>query len=329
MTATITSRDGMQQAIEQLARLYDGLASLRRDVEPLNPRNFATLAEGHLDEIRRLQHELDTYAGAVAADQQAAPLWLRVVGPNIEWQSAPTSVLTSILDAFRKGVQSVAELILTGGLTTRPTATLKRSADFRIVALAPGSLRVGVALPSEEGEVPAAVAQGLNEYLEAAAWVASDESEARLLARVPDERRRRLLLTEVARLVPRDRGQVELVEFSGSLVRSARIAGTISLARQGRARIDGALNRMPQSRVETHEGDLREIDLDKYSFVLRNLETHADEVLQVECQFLPELLEAAKDALDKRVQITGSRLVDEGRRARPLLVSRLEILDER
>ena len=329
MTATITSRDGMQQALEQLARLYDGLAALRRDVEPVNSRNFAMLAEGHLDQIRVLQHELDEYAGAIAVDEHAAPLWLRVVGPNIEWQSAPTSVLTSILDALRKGVQSVAEMILTGGLTTRPTAALKRSADFRIVALAPGSLRVGVRLPSGGGDVQAAVAQALTEYLEAAAWVGSEEPETHLEARVPDERRRRLLLTEVARLVPRDRGQVEQVELSGSLVRTAQVIGAITLSRQGRTRIDGALDRLPQQRVETHVGDLREIDLDKYSFVLRNLETHGGEIFQVECQFLPELLEAAKDALDKRVQITGSRSIDEARRARPLLVSRLEILDER
>lgn len=329
MTAAITSRDGMQQAIEQLARLYEGLASLRREFEATNPRNFATLAEGHLDEIRRLQRQLDEYAGAIAVDENAAPLWLRVVGPNIEWQSAPTSVLTSILDALRKGVQSVAEMILTGGLTTRPTATLKRSADFRIVALAPGSLRVGVRLPSEEGEVPTAVARALSEYLEAAAWVGSEEPEEQLEDRVPDEARRRLLLTEVARLVPRDRGQVEQVELSGALLRKTRVAGAITLSRRGKTRIDGALDRLPQHRVETHVGDLREIDLDKYSFVLRNLDTYADEILQVECQFLPELLEAAKDALDKRVRITGNRAVDEARRARPLLVSRLEILDER
>jgi hypothetical protein len=37
MTAAITSRDGMQQAIEQLARLYEGLASLRREFEAANP----------------------------------------------------------------------------------------------------------------------------------------------------------------------------------------------------------------------------------------------------------------------------------------------------
>lgn len=329
MTATISSRDQMQQALEQLGRLYQSLAALRREIEPLNPRNFAVLAEGHLFEIRRLQHELDEYAGAVAVDEHAAPLWLKVVGREIEWPSAPTSVLTAILDAFRKGVQSVAELILTGELTTRPTGELKRSADFRVVALAPGSLRVGVQLPPEEGEAGTAVSRALGDYLRAAAWVSSEQSGEDLEQHVPDPRERRLLLTELARLVPRERGQVEEIELSGSLLRSARVPSNVRLSRPSRKRIDDALDTIPEQRVESYVGDLREIDLDKFSFMLRNAGTRPGEVQQVECEFLEELVEAAKEALDKRVQVTGSRPVDERRRAKPLLVSRLEILEDR
>lgn len=329
MTATITSQDQMEQALEQLGRLYQALAALRQRVEAVNPRNFAVLAEGHLDEIRRLQRELDEYAGAVAAEEHSAPLWLRVVGRDIDWQSAPTSVLTAILDAFRKGVQSVAELILTGDLTTRPTAALKRSTDFRVVALAPGSLRLGVRLPSEESEAGSAVARALAEYLRVAAWVGSAQPEGDLQEEIPDARRRKLLLTELARLAPRERGLVDEVEFSGSLLRSERVAGRVMLSRASRGRINQALDRISEQRVETYVGDLREIDLDKYSFVLRNAGTQPGEVLQVECQFLGELLEAAKEALDKRVQVTGSRSVDEGRRAKSLLVSRLEIIEDR
>lgn len=160
MTATITTQDQMEQAIEQLGRLYEALTALRRQVEPINPRNFAVLAEGHLEEIRRLQRELDEYAGVVAVD-------------------------------------------------------------------------------------------------------------------------------------------------------------------------NGALDRIPEQRVETYVGELREIDLDKCSFVLRNAGTRPGEVLQVECVFLEELLESAKEALDKRVQVTGSRPLEESRRAKPLLVNRLEILEDR
>jgi hypothetical protein len=44
-----------QQAIEQIERLYRGLDSLRADILPKNPRNFAVFAEGPLDEIQKLQ----------------------------------------------------------------------------------------------------------------------------------------------------------------------------------------------------------------------------------------------------------------------------------
>jgi hypothetical protein len=70
---------------------------------------------------------------------------------------------------------------------------------------------------------------------------------------------------------------------------------------------------------------LREIDLDESSFVLRNAE---DGTPLVRCYFPAEMVEAAKEALDKRIRVTGSRPVKEGRQAPPLMVSRLEIVDE-
>jgi hypothetical protein len=51
----------LQQAIEQIERLYRGLDSLRADILPKNPRNFALLAEGPLDEIQKLQTEISVY----------------------------------------------------------------------------------------------------------------------------------------------------------------------------------------------------------------------------------------------------------------------------
>jgi HAMP domain-containing protein len=51
----------LQQAIEQIERLYQGLDALRADILPKNPRNFAVLAEGPLDEIHKLQTDIDRY----------------------------------------------------------------------------------------------------------------------------------------------------------------------------------------------------------------------------------------------------------------------------
>jgi len=50
-----------EQAIGQIERLYEGLNSLRGDILHRNPRNFAILAEGPLDEIHKLQAEIDRY----------------------------------------------------------------------------------------------------------------------------------------------------------------------------------------------------------------------------------------------------------------------------
>ena len=61
----IASDAQLQQAIGQIERLYQGLDSLRGDLLHKNPRNFAILAEGPLDEIRKLQAEIDRYVSGL------------------------------------------------------------------------------------------------------------------------------------------------------------------------------------------------------------------------------------------------------------------------
>ena len=51
----------LQQALEQIENLCRAVQSLRVDVFPNNPRNFAILAEGPVDEIRKLQVDVDDY----------------------------------------------------------------------------------------------------------------------------------------------------------------------------------------------------------------------------------------------------------------------------
>jgi hypothetical protein len=57
----IRSDDGLQQSIEQLERMYRVLLEFRRRIAPLNYANYQVFAEGPLEEIRRLQREIDEY----------------------------------------------------------------------------------------------------------------------------------------------------------------------------------------------------------------------------------------------------------------------------
>ncbi|MBI2807420.1 MAG: hypothetical protein HYX68_20755 [Planctomycetes bacterium] len=46
---------------EALGNIERALESLRADVEPKNPRNFAVYAEAYLDQINMLKAEIDEY----------------------------------------------------------------------------------------------------------------------------------------------------------------------------------------------------------------------------------------------------------------------------
>jgi hypothetical protein len=68
----ITTEAHLQQAIEQIEGLCRALDSLRRDILPKNPRNFAILAEGPVDEIRKLQSDIDAYINRLETEDATA-----------------------------------------------------------------------------------------------------------------------------------------------------------------------------------------------------------------------------------------------------------------
>ena len=49
------------QAIEQMGQMQRILESYRNEVLGKNPRNFAMLAEGPLEQLRQLQAQMDEY----------------------------------------------------------------------------------------------------------------------------------------------------------------------------------------------------------------------------------------------------------------------------
>jgi len=57
----IQTDEGLQQSIEQLERMYRMLLEFRRRIAPLNYKNYQVFAEGPLEEIRCLQHDINEY----------------------------------------------------------------------------------------------------------------------------------------------------------------------------------------------------------------------------------------------------------------------------
>jgi hypothetical protein len=59
----------LAQTVEELERMNAALIGLRRELLPAQPRKFAILAEGPLEEIRWLRDEIEALAAAVAANE--------------------------------------------------------------------------------------------------------------------------------------------------------------------------------------------------------------------------------------------------------------------
>jgi hypothetical protein len=61
----------LAQTIEMLELMNDALRHLRKEVLPKNPRMFALMAEGPLEEMRRLQNQIEQLTAQVAAPAAA------------------------------------------------------------------------------------------------------------------------------------------------------------------------------------------------------------------------------------------------------------------
>jgi len=57
----IETSEQLYQAIEQMGRMQRILESYRNEILTKNPRNFALLAEGPLEQVRQLQAQIDEY----------------------------------------------------------------------------------------------------------------------------------------------------------------------------------------------------------------------------------------------------------------------------
>ena len=57
----------LTQTIEQLERMNETLAALRRELLPGQPKKFAILAESPLEEMRRLQAEVESLTAQITA----------------------------------------------------------------------------------------------------------------------------------------------------------------------------------------------------------------------------------------------------------------------
>jgi hypothetical protein len=306
----ILNDDELRAAYDALGNLYRAIAALRADIP--DTASFALLAEGPLHEIDRLRREIDEYTGVAAAEQHAAELWMRIAGKKARWRETSSSVVTAFLDALRKGVQAILAHNLGGRLFGRPSAKIQRAVDFEIVGFRPGSFVAGMSLPepsqrplfadveSESEKLARDARDALHMYLAVAEWAASGEELSTLELIEPDVAKRRIALRAVKSAIPRVGGGVDYLELSGDAVPAKK---PIYLTQKTAKRVSAALEKAVAEHEETYTGDVREMDLDRRTFRLRNVE----EIGEVPCHLADDLGPITATFLGKRARVIGTR----------------------
>jgi hypothetical protein len=308
----VRSDDELRNAYDALGNLYRAIAALKSEYGEQSDV-FVVLAEGPLHELEKITAEIQEFTGVTAVVRASAQLWMRLVGRKARWRETSASALTAFLDGLRKGVQAVANYNTSRELSGRPATDLQQACDFEVIAFLPGSLQVGVTLPepqqrdlfrehvSTEIQWAEEAQRALSEYLAVAHWVASDTDTGELDRLVPDFPKRRVLLRAVKPLIPRLKGGIDYVQLSGRPVPGG---APIYLVQNASSRVTAALAAAVAETEERHTGEIREMDLDKRTFRLRNIEGRRSDL---QCHIPDDLGPITATFLGKRATIVGTR----------------------
>ena len=66
-TGRVNNEAILTQTVEQLERISESLSALRRELLPTQPKKFAILAEGPLEDMRRLRTEIEQLTANITA----------------------------------------------------------------------------------------------------------------------------------------------------------------------------------------------------------------------------------------------------------------------
>lgn len=327
----IETREQYLQAMEALRNIEEALAALRAKLGPERAALFQAMARDYLDSINEIREEIDQYTGAAEAAAARAPVWLGLEGADLSPHNIKTALLATWLERMRKSVAALVNEQATRTMQ-RPRQYLSpfETCDFRLVGFRPGSLKVGLDIPEPRqmslfegagGAPEELVREALERLLNAATEFEGLHRSRRTRevwpAGIPLEQQ--FLYRQVLRITPGKRERVHTVLLEGALVPSAR---PVLLDAPARAALTALLSaEPPEGAIEELEGRLREIDLDKRRFILRE---RPDDEPDVAVFFADAQCEEAKAAVDRRVRVGAAQAARPRTHWKALVIEQLE-----
>lgn len=308
----ITNDEELAFVRKQLARVEAALDSLRQDVKPKNERTYQVMAVSYVDAIQELRTQVEAYLGVgLGSALERAPLVISLEGPEVALGRTSSGVVTRIIDAFRRGLQSLVEAMENAGAPSsarRKERWIERICDLPLAGLAPGSVQVMFERPQGDGlfseEEQKALDRAVEALFDGLEWAEAepDAPAARSLAQL-SEATRWTVLKVVSHLLPPQSGPVERLGFQRRSGQASAPVRRAALTARMRRRVRDEIARLSADQKYTEvDGVVRSIDLDARTFVLRD---RPEGAADLPCEYGEGIEEAVKESLDRRVRVSG------------------------
>lgn len=240
-------------------------------------------------------------------------LTLRAVGDEIVPGQIPGSVIRSCIEGVQKSFKVLSEYVLGQGTQAgRPDEFLKRLFDLPTQRFAFASFEISFRMPVEERNLFTSVGHRspevetleqvgnlLNKGLK---WLTTTAAEEGVYSPGNPEESA-AVLRALKELTPSSQGSIERIELKGQLVGN-RVAPVI-LERRSRQRVNAAIRSQAlEPQLVDLEGRIRELDMDRLSFELREIEgTTPIQKFVFDEELLDDVFQAAQEG--GRIRVAG------------------------
>jgi hypothetical protein len=222
----------------------------------------------------------------------------RAVGDGIALGSVPCSVIAFVANAAKSSLKAMLDHALAANAEGRPTDAQRALYDLPVQRLKFASFEVGLAAPKQDLFSNETVSQAVNDLQTGLEWAADIQSNEDL--DTGDDAKKEAILRATLALTPPSHGVITEVEVGGYWLKGS----SFTLTRKSRSKVATRLRQLKEEEIVVLSGRIGEIDDDKLSFILRDVEGEGGER---RCSFPEELLDDMRSHYfeENRIQISG------------------------
>ncbi|WP_175915044.1 hypothetical protein [Burkholderia sp. BCC1638] len=190
----------------------------------------------------------------------------RAVGNGITLGSVPCSVIAFVANAAKSSLKAILDHALAANGEGRPTDAQRALYDLPVRQLKFASFEVGLAAPMQDLFPNDAVLQAVNDLQTGLEWAEDTQSSDALEA--GDDTKTEAILRATLALTPPGHGAITSVEVGGYWLKGRRY----TLTRKSRTKVANRLRQLKEEEIVVLSGRIGEIDDDKLSFILRDVD---------------------------------------------------------